>query len=143
MSTRVQRLRDFDNRCNHSQPSLVEGHYAQYLTIHPFSDDVELLRAIDWPSEKCAAVDAYLKTDDEVYFVETLSSLNTAREPGLYAGRMMSDQNMKRFSIVVHEPVISRDLFNRTIIALLKKNLTLLAIDHTSTTQTFINSPDW
>ena len=82
-STAAARLAEFESRACYA-PDQVLTHLDQgwrYIAIHPFADDLELLKRLDLSPDRCMSVDAYWECASDIYFlqVEAVSTSDRAR----------------------------------------------------------------
>jgi hypothetical protein len=85
-STASARLADFESRARYS-PDQVLRHCGQkwrYIAVHPFADDHELLRQLEWPADRCRRVDAYWECQGDIYFLQVDAYGEVLRAPGKY-----------------------------------------------------------
>jgi hypothetical protein len=86
VATSAERLSDFEARGEHNPAGLLQHpqHSWRYIAVHPFADDHELLRRIDWPAHKRTSVDAYWEYEGDIYFLQVESEDIGLRPRGLY-----------------------------------------------------------
>lgn len=91
----------------------------QYIAIHPFADDVDLLAELSWSADRCLAVDAYWLVLGDVIFIQVAS---TEEEPqrsiGRY-GRWDSNNQQVVLRLIVGCNTITRSVFEDELKALL------------------------
>jgi len=87
--TAKQRLADFASSVAYAPESVLThaGHGWRYIAVNPFADDVQLLRSLHWPAERCRKVDAYWECGGDVYFVQVEALDPGGRAQGLYYRR--------------------------------------------------------
>ena len=107
---RAVRLKDFEIRGEQRQLVLPSGEaLGDYIEVHPFSDDVDALRELDWSAERCRAVDCYWKIDRDVLFVQFWSRSGPGeRGPGYYARVDETRPTYLVVGVVLPRPQVSR-----------------------------------
>ncbi|MEO0477002.1 MAG: hypothetical protein AAF085_13675 [Planctomycetota bacterium] len=140
-----KRLRAFEKRQENDVTYTIDRYpNAKYVTIHPFADDHELLEKIGWEPMRCVSVDAYLRVDNEIFFVESLTAQHSDNhQPGLYAGLMFGDPGITQITFIVEEAVITSGLFDRLIHTLLEAEPNRLLASITDRKLRFIHPPNW
>lgn len=116
---RAVRLSDFAARAR-GDPS---AHFrdptgGEYVAVHPFADELELLERLGISPEVCTTVDCYWKRDGDVYFLQVESALTVKREVGLWARVNASKPRYVNFVAIVEERLISRDVVHAAMRAL-------------------------
>lgn len=120
----TRRLAAFDSRARFS-PDQVLTHVDngwRYIAVHPFADDHELLRRLNWPPERCVSVDAYWECAGDVYFLQVEAAGQSIRGPGLYYRWCGTDAWAANLVAVVDRSPVLRTTFesamNRLVTAL-------------------------
>src|SRR5579885_1791193 len=96
MSDRLKaaRYRDFLQRA-HFAPDPVYLHRSggwQYILIHPFADESDILARLKLRPEDCSSVDAWWAIDGDATLVESYAqSTLRVRPPGQYAFQTVND----------------------------------------------------
>ncbi|WP_425614905.1 hypothetical protein NA78x_004789 [Anatilimnocola sp. NA78] len=110
---RLRRWRDFRRRVDFA-PNNVYRHETrgwEYIPIHPFSDEIEILssRSID-PSE-CWSVDAWWGIDGDATLVESWIAERAHCPPGLYVKPVAHAEEWSYLFAVIDAPAITRLAF--------------------------------
>ena len=85
---RKLRLNDFERReKNHPGGIYIHPHGdGEYLPVHPFADESELLVKLNMKPELCRSVDAYWRIDNDVIFIQVgLSADDPLGRSGFFA----------------------------------------------------------
>lgn len=112
------RLRDFRRRKDYS-PSSVNLHDAlnhEYIPIHPFSDDEELLARLELSASECKSVDAWWNMGADVSLIGIWSRvIQKDRKVGIYASWPKGKQRNLYIMAVVDSETITRSLFEEVM----------------------------
>jgi hypothetical protein len=108
------RIRDFEDRI--AADSEIRGFLGtQYLSIHPFADEPDILNDIGSSPYDCAAVDAYWKVEDDVAFVQVIAeSYGAAQAVGRYV-RWNPNTRYVNLIVVVATTTITRSVFEHEL----------------------------
>ena len=108
------RLRDFRRRKDYS-PGSVYTHSTlgyEYIPIHPFSDEYEILEKLDLQPDNCKSADAWWNmTTDMCLLGVTAKDFETNRKAGIYASWQREKQGYLYFMVVLDSIAISRVAF--------------------------------
>jgi hypothetical protein len=113
-----KRLKDFADRkkSNPSDVILVKRNKWEYITVHPMSNQVSLLKKLHLKKTDCTQVDCYWYTGDDVVFLQVYSRAHlTQREPGLYARWVEGESPMLYLSAYLFVDAISQDILEDTM----------------------------
>lgn len=114
---RKKRLRDFRERkdFNRENVYVVANKGWEYIPVHPFADETEILRKLDFPAERCVEVDAYWNWGEDVVFIQVAATSDDGLPPSLYA--RYSDRSSSRVNLyaVLTTKVVIRADFERTM----------------------------
>ena len=69
---RKQRLRDFERRANFTDDLRTYRSW-QYITVHPFADEPELLARLGLHPEDCQKADVWWHTGEDVVLLQTVA----------------------------------------------------------------------
>ena len=122
MTNRQKRIRDFERRTQGLAQTelsklLVDGKSWSYILVHPISDDVHLLKQLGISAKDCFYVGCYLRSADDVFFLEVVTSrIDNLRPVGLYARWELKGLPMLHLYAVVRKTEISRKLIESIII---------------------------
>jgi hypothetical protein len=107
------RLKDFQSRATFS-PSNVYHHRTrewQYIPIHPFADESELLSQLNMQSEHCQSVDAWWSTEGDATLLEVQTTKVSNCPQGLYARQTDHKSGWVYLTAITNLPSISRTTF--------------------------------
>lgn len=112
------RLRDFRRRKNYS-PDSVYTHSKlgyEYIPIHPFSDENNILEKLDLQPDNCKSVDAWWNMTTDMCLLEvTTKNIETNRKEGIYASWPREKQGYLYFMVVLDSQAVSRVSFESII----------------------------
>lgn len=131
MTDKQKRIADFERRVREIEPPfevdkiLIDGKFWFYILIHPTSDDARLLKELGIGPKDCHYVGCYLRSLDDVFFLEVVISQNDEHRPvGLYARwDLKNSPPMLYLYAVVRETEISKELVQSIIIKYSKIDL--------------------
>jgi hypothetical protein len=109
---RRQRIEDFMKRGKYSCLNDTK-----YITVHPFSDDIQLLVKIKWKPEYCNSVDAYWNIGKDILFVQIYS----IHYSGYSKNKVERNINWSRESgyvdvvSIINENEITKEIFEREL----------------------------
>lgn len=109
-----RRLRDFSRR-KQADPDVRQFRDTEYVAVHPFADDLDLLARLAWPAEKCASVDAYWHALGDILFLQVCSSsLDQVRGVGTYARWDPSATGVVLY-VIVEDSTVTRGTFSKVM----------------------------
>jgi hypothetical protein len=99
-------------------PGAVYRHRRQgweYTPIHPFADEPDLLRELGLEPEACRAADAWWCCGDDATLLESRVSDVGSGACGLFARRREGELRWVYLLLVVDQPYVTRDAFERAM----------------------------
>jgi hypothetical protein len=102
----------------------------EYLAVHPFADETDLLKQISWSADRCTEVDAYWQVFDDIVFVQLISTIEEKDRP---PGRYVRSGHGLNLLIVVSSPTITKGVFEDALRAILKDNAVARALTELGT----------
>ncbi len=108
------RLRNFKTRASYSPGDvLVNPIEAQdYIPIHPFGDDNDLIKKIGLEASDCKAVDAYWHMGTDISFLQVgTRDIYSSFEPGYYAQWSKKKKEYLILTCVTQSDFITRSEF--------------------------------
>jgi hypothetical protein len=107
------RLAAFESRAQLAPHQVLRHVVAgwRYIPIHPFADDHDLLKRLNWPAERCVSVDAYWNCADDVHFLQVEVAGQSIRGPSLYYRWKGSDAYAANFVAVIAQGAVAREAF--------------------------------
>lgn len=110
------RLRDFRRRvnlnegCNQVYINKAIDH--EYMPVHPFACEVELLKKLKWSSEKCTSVDAYWNMETDIVFIQVLTkTVSNQKKEGLYVRWDNTKKQYLNLFAIIDKPFVTREMF--------------------------------
>jgi len=120
------RLRDFSRRKRYS-PNSVYVHSTlehEYIPIHPFSDERDILSELELSPSECRSVDAWWNMGEDVCLLSVYcQQLQDNRENGIHAYWPKYRQRSLYLMAVVDFDNITRELFERIMLRACEQEL--------------------
>jgi hypothetical protein len=110
---RRRRWEDFRRRAEFA-PQGVYRHRAhgwEYIPIHPFADEPELLLRLHMRAEDCFSVDAWWGIDGDATLLESWTARASGRRPGLFAKPTDHEERWVYLVAVFDAPFVTRAAF--------------------------------
>jgi hypothetical protein len=84
----------------------------EYIPIHPFSDETDILKKLDMSPAECKSVDAWWNMGTDMCLLGvTTRELDKDMEVGIYASWPKEKQRYLFFLAVINSKVVSRSAF--------------------------------
>lgn len=116
---KIKRHHDFRQRADYAPESVYchPVHAWEYIPIHPFADDVTLLRQLAMRPEDCRAVDAWWCIEGDVTLLEVRVVDDRHSEPtGLFATAPSHQAQWVYLTAVLDLPCITRTVFETVML---------------------------
>jgi hypothetical protein len=107
-----KRKKSFNERAKISE--IIRFKNIEYINIHPFSDDMDLDKINLKPSD-CRSVDCYVKSNEEIYFVQVYSCIVSSRKPGAYYRISDTFPYFININVTITEQAVSRKTMEKYI----------------------------
>jgi hypothetical protein len=86
----------------------------EYIPVHPFACESELLKDINWLPEKCTSVDAYWKMKNDVSFLQVMTKdVSDNKQVGIYIRWDKTKKQYLNIVAIIDESVVTRDIFEK------------------------------
>lgn len=108
------RIKDFQRRKAYSPSSVLQvlGTDWEYIPIHPFASETEILEKLDMKPADCTSVDCYWHFAEDVAFLQVRSGVIVDdSELGLFARRSDDDDDSLTLHAVIRAVYITRTDF--------------------------------
>lgn len=104
---RDERLQDFEERAQWDPDEVSRIGEAEVILLHPLADDLSLLEQLDMKPDDCHSVDAYVRTGQDVLFLQITTTGVTNRSLGTYARIGSYEPYFVNLVVVVTGPIDS------------------------------------
>ena len=114
---RLSRWTDFRRRVDYG-PQKVYFHETrgwEYIPIHPFAEDPQLLALHKIEPAECWKVDAWWGIDSDATLVESMIAEHANRPPGLYAKPISHEEEWSYLFAIFDAPYVTRVAFESAI----------------------------
>jgi hypothetical protein len=110
---RLQRWQDFRHRAGYA-PQTVYRHREsgwEYIPLHPFGDEPEVLARLGMGPEDCIGTDAWWGIDQDATLLQSWVARIAHRAAGLYARRTEHEKGWVYLAAVFDTPFVTRTAF--------------------------------
>lgn len=113
MHKRKIRIRNFDKmKSDIYQPFTIAKFKCEYIPIHPFANDAELLKELHMKPEECVNVDAYFRMKKDIYFLSIEKGKPFMENtPNCFVFRDNDETVFMNFYVQHDNPVLTKDFF--------------------------------
>jgi hypothetical protein len=112
-SLQTKRWGDFRRRTAYAPESVYRHRAAgwEYIPVHPFGDEPDLLARLGMRPEECFSADAWWGIAGDATLLETWIARSVNREAGLYARRTEHEEGWVYLRAILDVPFITRSVF--------------------------------
>lgn len=110
---RPMRWLDFRRRADYA-PELVYRHRTfgwEYVPVHPFGDEPDILARLGIRQEECLGVDAWWGVGGDATLLESFVAVVSQQKPGLYARKTEHDEGWVYLRVIFELPFVTRGAF--------------------------------
>ena len=112
-NTKNKRLNDFRKRADYSPESVYihDGFGWEYIPIHPFGDEEDILKELNIINTSCKNVDGWCLMNNDATLLETCVLSETTLDEGLYVKANNKWDERLYLVAVFDAPYVTRTLF--------------------------------
>lgn len=115
---RSQRWSNFRRRVAYAPENVYRHrtHGWEYVPVHPFADEPEILSRLDMQPEDCFSVDAWWGIDRDATLLESWVVGWTHRPAGLYARASLKMDDRVHLTAILDAPFVTRTAFEAAML---------------------------
>jgi hypothetical protein len=115
--SQIKRWIDFRSRAEYSPESVYRHrtHNWEYIPVHPFGDEPEILARLNMQPEDCLQADAWWGIDEDATLLES-SVIRISGGPARMFGKLSPDNSRVYLCAVFDAPFVTRVLFEAAMV---------------------------
>ncbi|HZS10400.1 MAG TPA: hypothetical protein VFD58_36560 [Blastocatellia bacterium] len=103
-------MQDFLSRVDYAPEDVYRHRQTgwQYIPVHPFADEPEVLSRLNLKPDDCWSSDAWLAVNNDATLIQSRTVKVCCEQPGLYASQNNDELHWPYLRVIVDAPCITR-----------------------------------